>query len=102
MASFSESAYLARYPSFVDRVMVAMVTAAQQIGEETQDATTDHFRLRRALSVQVLGNPDGWAPKFALAVVTNQVISIASSDSDIQFTVNSMWDSIAGAGPAPA
>jgi hypothetical protein len=101
MASFTESAYLARYPTFVDRVMVAMVSAAQQIGEEAQSVAVDHFRLRRALATNVLGDPDGWAPKFALAVVTNQVITLASSDSDIQFTVNSMWDSIAGAGPVP-
>jgi hypothetical protein len=100
--TFSDSAYLARNPGFVDRVLIAMVTAAQQIGEETQDATVDHYRLRRALATNVLGNPDAWAPKFALAVVTNQVIAITSSDSDIQFTVNSMWDSIAGAGPVPA
>ena len=102
MASFDESAYLARYPIFVDRVRIAMVTAATQIGQETQTVTADHFRLRRALSVNVLGDPDGWAPKFALAVTTNPVIAITSSDSDIQFTVNSMWDSIAGAGPVPA
>lgn len=102
MASFSESAYLAGYPDFMDRVRVAMVTAATQIGEETSDVTTDHFRLRRALSVNVLGDPVGWAPRFALAVVTNPAISLASSDSDIQFTVNSVWDAIAGAGPPPA
>jgi len=100
--TFSDSAYLARNPGFVDRVLIAMVTAAQQIGEETQDVATDHYRLRRALATNVLGSPDVWAPKFALAVVTNQVITIASSDNDIQFTVNSVWDSIAGAGPVPA
>lgn len=102
MPSFAECAYLAGYPPFVDRVRIAMVTAAQQIGEETPDVTTDYRRLRRALSVKVLSDPDSWAPKFAVAVVTNVAISIASTDSDIQFTVNSMWDSIAGAGPVPA
>jgi hypothetical protein len=50
--------------------------------------------------VNVLADPTGWAPRFALAVVTNPVITVASSDSDIQFTVNSVWDAIAGAGPA--
>jgi hypothetical protein len=99
--SFEQSAYLASYPRFVDRVRVAMVTAAQQIGEETADVTTDYRRLRRALSVNVLQNPESWAPRFALAVVTNQVITVDSTDNDIQFTVNSMWDSIAGAGPVP-
>lgn len=100
--TFSDSAYLARNPGFVDRVLIAMVTAAQQIGEETQNVTTDHFRLRRALATNVLGDPNTWAPKFALAVVTNPVIAISSADGDIQFTVNSMWDAIAGAGPVPA
>jgi hypothetical protein len=102
MASFDESAYLSGYPVFVARVRIAMVTAAQQIGEETPNVTLDYYRLRRALSVKVLSDPDGWAPKFAVAVVTNQVISINSPDDAIQFTVNSMWDSIAGAGPVPA
>jgi hypothetical protein len=102
VASFEESAYLAGYPAFVDRVRVAMVTAATQVGQETPDVTTEYRRLRRGLSTNVLADPNGWAPKFALAVATNPVITVTSTDSDIQFTVDSMWDAFAGAGPAPA
>lgn len=101
-AALSDVAYLAGYPEFVDKVKAAAVTAATQVGQETSDVTTDYYRLRRALSVNVLQDPDGWARRFAIAVATNAVITKDSSDSDIQFTVNSVWSSIAGAGPAPA
>lgn len=100
--AFADVAYLAGYPPFVDRVKAAMVKSAVSIGEESADVTTDWRRLRRALSVNVLTNPDAYAPRFALAVATNAVITKDSVDGDIEFTVNSVWDSIAGAGPAPA
>jgi hypothetical protein len=101
-STLSDVAYLASYPPFVDQVKAAAVLAATQVGQETSDITTDYHRLRRALSVNVLQDPDAWAPRFAIAVATNSVVTKDSSDSDIQFTVNSVWSSIAGAGPAPA
>jgi hypothetical protein len=52
------------------------------------------------LSVNVFTDLDGYARRFALAVATNGVITYESIDGDIQFTVNSVWDTIAGAPPA--
>jgi hypothetical protein len=101
-ATLSDAAYLAGHPEFIDKVKAATVLAATQVAQETSDVTTDYHRLRRALSVNVLQDPEGWARRFSIAVATNAVITKDSSDSDIQFTVNSMFSAFAGAGPAPA
>lgn len=102
-ATFPDSADLAVNPSFVRRVTVAMVTAAIAVAQEAQEPSpgTDYWRLRRALSVNVLQDPDAWAPKFSWAVAVNTVVTAESSDSDVQWTVNSVWASMAGAGQAP-
>ena len=96
--TLSEMDYLAGRPEFVARVRAAMVTAAVSVGTEAED-NTEHGRLRRALSVNVLQNPDLWAPQFARAVATNVAVTIDSTDNDLQFTVNSRWSAMAGAGP---
>ena len=50
---------------------------------------------RKALARLVLYDPVAYAALFAKAVVTNAAITSASIDSDIEFTVNSMWDAFA-------
>jgi hypothetical protein len=103
-ATFPDSADLAANPAFLRRVTVAMVTAALAVAQEAQTPvpTADYWRLRRALSVNVLTDPDAWASKFAWAAATNVSITVESSDSDVQWTVNAVWASMAGAGPVPA
>jgi len=102
-ATFPDSADLAVNPTFLRRVTVAMVTAALAVAQEAQDPspTADYWRLRRALSVNVLTDPDAWAGKFAWATASNVSITVESSDSDVQWTVNSIWASMAGAGQVP-
>lgn len=101
MAAALEDAYtLTRVSSFVERVEAAVVKAAVDVAAETPDAS-ERSRLRRALSARILENRDGvnYAARFALAVAVNPVITKTSSDNDIQFTVNSVWDAMAGAEP---
>jgi hypothetical protein len=102
-ATYSDAADLATNPAFLRKVQVAMVTAAIEVAQEAQEPTpsADYWRLRRALSVNVLTDPVVWAPKFAWAAASNVALTSESTDSDIQFTVNSQWASIAGAGQAP-
>lgn len=101
MAAALEDAYtLTRVSSFVERVEAAVVKAAVDVAAETPDQS-ERSRLRRALSARVLENRDDtdYARRFALAVAVNPVITKSSSDNDIQFTVNSVWDAMAGAEP---
>ena len=97
--SLSDIADLAEWPPFVRRVRAAMISAAKDVGADADDGQ-DRTRLRRALSVNVILDPDTYARRFALVVASNPVINYGSTDDDIQFTVNSVWDAIAGAPPA--
>lgn len=95
----SEVHDLSEWPAFRRRVLAAMIVAAKDVGAEPADQTP-RSTLRRALSVNVFTDLDGYTRRFAVAVAANPVIGFSSSDSDIQFTVNSVWDTIAGAPPA--
>ena len=94
---YLEQAVLARNPVFRDRVRVAAVTAAEQIGGESQgDMTVAVYekRQRLAASINSTGG-EGQVGVFAWGVAANPVITMDSSDSDIQFTVNSIWSDVA-------
>jgi hypothetical protein len=52
--------------------------------------------LRAKLALEVLRNPGNWARPIAAAVVTNAAVTAESTDSDLQWTVNSLWDALAG------
>ncbi|WP_370943998.1 hypothetical protein AB5J62_33495 [Amycolatopsis sp. cg5] len=100
-ATLAESAELASYPPFARRVQAAVSVAAKDVGSEADDPNNPtRTQLRRALATNVFANPDDYGARFAWAVATNPVITLASTDNDVQFTVNSVWDTIAGA-PAP-
>lgn len=99
-ATLDENAALVDWPPFQRRVKSAMVTAAVQIGAENTDSPpTEAQRLRHALSANVLLDPNKWARNFAEAVAQNPVITYTSSDNDIQFTTNSVWNAVAGVLP---
>jgi hypothetical protein len=102
-ATLAESAELATFPAFSRRVLAAVSVAAKDVGSEPEDPNwPNRTQLRRALATNVFANPLDYGSRFAWAVATNPVITLASSDSDIQYTVNSVWDTIAGAPPIPA
>lgn len=92
----SDIADLAVNPTVVRRVTAATVTAAVAIGNETYDGS--QYRIaRRALATQVLKQADDWGAVFAWAVAANPSITVASPDTDIEWTISSVWDAIAGA-----
>lgn len=99
MAATLDDIYtLARTSSFTERVAAAVVKAAVAVAAELPDQS-ERSRLRRSLSYKVLQDPEEYAIRFALAVATNPVVVKASPDDAIEFTVNSMWDAVAGAEP---
>lgn len=101
--SLSEIADLATWPPFIRKVQAAMITAAKDVAAEAEpESPTPRSQLRRALSVNVFADLDDYTRRFAVGVATNPVITYNSPDGDIQFTVNSIWDAVAGAPPAGA
>ena len=82
---------------FQSRVKVAMATAGIAIVGEAQAAmSTQETRKRQQYGIQVLNDLDGHLDTFSFAVTQNATITAASLDSDIQFTVNSVWNDLAG------
>lgn len=99
-ATLSETTDLVSWPPFKRKVAAAMIGAAVAVGNETVDSPpTETQRKRHALSANVLREPDTWADNFAWAVASNVAITYASDDGDIQFTVNSVWNAVAGVEP---
>lgn len=103
---FSEQIELAEDGLFQSRVRQAAITAAVQIMAETPTAGAEGTHQKRtALASRILSDPTGMQRAWAYAVVTNPAITAESVDSDIQWTINSLWDAMAGvtvALPAPA
>lgn len=85
--------------TFKNRVAMAVLIAAKDVAGEVKDpGTTDAQEAKRlALANQIvtsgLINLDHWAR----LVTTNLTITLESTDGDIQFTVNSLWDDVSGA-----
>jgi len=78
------------------RVEFYLVSAAIAIHNESP-ATAEHT-ARVALSQLVLSNIEFWTARFAVGVATNATIQAGASlsaalDSDVQFTVNSIFNS---------
>jgi hypothetical protein len=98
---FREQSYLAGHPDFVARVAVAIAKSAVAIGNETLDPADAFAVLRHALATKVLNDPVTWQAPWARAVTSNAAIEFGSLDSDIEYTVNSMWSAMAGASTPP-
>lgn len=92
--TFAGRQELARDAVFVARVQHAMLKAAIAVQAEATN-TTNHIN-RSAYARSVLNDPNRYGAFFAQGVVTNGAITDASSDSDIEFTVNAMWDAFSG------
>jgi hypothetical protein len=93
---------IATWPTFQQRVQAAMVTAAVDVGHEAEP-TDNYTSWRRSLVQKVFEDPQHWRMQFSWAVAANPSITYESTDSDIQWTVNSVWDALAGASkPAAA
>ncbi|MGI5169879.1 hypothetical protein ACQEU3_46740 [Spirillospora sp. CA-253888] len=97
--AFTDQAALADVPEFRTRVRVAVATAAVQIMGEAKDGKSDaEFGRRQALAYEVLRSAASGPllEAFVWAVVANPAITSGSTDSDIQFTINSSWGDLAG------
>lgn len=98
-AVFADQYTLGITAGFVQRVEIALVTAAVNVMAEPENTLNHSFR--RNYAVQILNDPAVQAAKIAVGVVTNATIAAsaptgnAATDSDIQFTVNSLFSAYA-------
>lgn len=100
--AFTDQILLAQDVGFRQRVRMAAVTAAIQIAGEAKGSMSDaHYAKRQSLAQRVLltaggGDRSEVLEMFAWACAQNVALSTSSSDSDLQFTVDSVWDDCAG------
>ncbi|MFF1820378.1 hypothetical protein ACFVWG_23940 [Kribbella sp. NPDC058245] len=87
---------LAHLQGFRDRVLVAAMQAAVAVASEPSSGDSRKDNLRATLATNVLNDPLGHVDRFAWAVVQNTAVNFISADGDIQYTVNSLWDGMAG------
>ncbi len=99
--TFLERSKLANNGEFYLKVKLAMIKAAVAVASEADNGKMA-YDIRQSYAVRVLNNPDEKVRAFCFAVVTNAAITESSSDSDIEFTVNSLFSSFAGVTPAQA
>jgi len=93
--SYTISYNLAQDDTFKGKVAVAMLTAAKDVLAEVKpNPITLLWQKRQNCAINTLNNQP--VQQWANVVVTNVVITDASADSDIQFTVNSIFNHMAG------
>lgn len=97
--AFLDQVTLATDGNFVSKVQQAMITSAIQIVAEKDSVDNHYDSMRLSYAVTVLKDPRRYAQLMSYGVATNGAINSQSSDNDIQFTVNSMWDAYAGVRP---
>lgn len=86
-------------PDFKARIKVLLIgSCIDIIGEDPANKSTAYIEKRHSLAVQILNNPEFFIERFAFAVVSynSSIITTESSDSDIQWTVNTVFSDIAG------
>jgi hypothetical protein len=94
--AFVDSYALAQDAVFLTKITVCIRKTALAVAGETPSGKDQSDAKRHALAVSVLQDEGVWAERFAYAVVAGGIITGASSDSDIEFTVNSVWSDMAG------
>lgn len=90
---------LAENGEFQARVRQAVVTAAVQILADRPANNPQAIALhakRAALAHAMLADPLAKQRAWAYAVVSNPSIGPESNDGDVQWTVNAMWNAMAG------
>jgi hypothetical protein len=89
-----DSINLAATAEFRNKVTLLVVKAAHAI--MTEGSAVANHTERVNLAKRALVSPESVGVQFAYGVVTNAAITAESTDGDIEFTVNSMWNAYAG------
>ena len=98
--TLTEQYALASDDAFIGKVMICVAKAAIAISGEACGGAgqpTNAAHAKRAVwALEALAAPRTMAEKMAVGVAANGTITGASSDSDIEWTVNSIIDDYAG------
>lgn len=104
--AYIDSSILVNTNNFTERVKVAVVTSAILIAGEPIGAMTQaQTNKRQLLAANILSGGVNWNiwfytiasnPTIAAGGVSGDPPVAGASDGDIQFTVNSVWDDMAG------
>lgn len=82
---------------FRHTVEAAMSFAATNVGSEAiNQSYLPYHQKRITLASAILNGPQNYVIPFAVACAGRGTLTVLSSDNDIQFTVNSVFDTIAG------
>jgi hypothetical protein len=88
--------YFTEYPAFGAKVKNALLKAATAaVGEGTGTYPQAAVDKRHSFGVSVINSPDSYATTLKYAVASNPAIHEFSTESDIEFTVNSMFNDFA-------
>jgi len=107
LANFVDGTVTPDAEDFRRKVQIAVVRIAKQVAGEPQGNFTGKQWIKRAaLAANILGvqfingqekiGPEVWLDPFANAVADNIVIIPTSTDDDIEFTITSVFDDLAG------
>lgn len=95
--AFEDRAALAGDPQFRDRVIVAALqTAVGILATEPPVGQEEYVERRQALATAVFNTPREMTDRFAWAVISNPGIGPAATDSDIEYTITTVWDPLSG------
>lgn len=99
-----DQAALARNDSFIDRVRIlaakaAIAVSSEAYGGQGQPTAAQH-NLRIAYANKYLLDPEKQSIVMVWGVASNPAITSQSIDSDLEFTINSIWDAYSGVAPA--
>lgn len=83
-------------PTFRARCQSGALQAAANVMSE--DASTAGHAERAAFANRVLLQPSLMSPAIAFGVAAAPAIHEGSTDNDLQFTINSLWDAWSGVG----
>ena len=96
MANLIDQIAIATNETFINRVQQAAVKSAIAIASEAASGDDELDAGRLSLARQVVIEPHRFGRLMALGVVTNAIITLESTDNDIEFTVASIWNCYAG------
>jgi len=92
--------YLAQLPlrsdsDFYGRTVLSIINAAISIVNES--SSTSNHEIRKALALKILNRTDDFIIKQMLdGVICSGIITLSSTDAELDTRVSAIWDSYAG------
>lgn len=92
--TFNEDYLLAIDDTFKQQVTMASQKTAAAVAAE--DPSNTYHDQRQAFGTQCMRNPVTMGATVAFSVAAQPGITTGATDGDIEFTVNALWNALAG------